>query len=281
MSEESFDAVFAAADTDGKPEKWPRMPGHDPDLGTVRAYLTAAARLPAGWAIESAERHGQHAGDPMTISIRTPGEAPNVEVRFDAQRDCSKPGALRGALAEATDGASRMRYPTAPQASDFYVMTCALAHVATRTTVADETAAWLDDYTAEGTTILGLSLRDRTRAYDALAALQARPVFDAIRARTYIANNLHPDHRWALLIDADSEELWLRTGELATFVRVVLGQRIAQHTLDALVTEVGGERLIREEDRRRTGGRHVALRLYAFPSSQAFPHLYARTREAD
>jgi hypothetical protein len=256
-----------------RPDKWPRLPGHDADLATIRAYLTAAANLPAGWVVESAERHGQYGSDPMTITVRTPGEAPNVVIRFEGQRECSKPAALRAAFAEATDGASRMRNPSPAQAGDYYIGVCALARVTRRAGIADETWAWLHTYTASGTILLGHSLRDRVQRYDALAALQARTEFDVARARRYVANDLHPDYRWTLLIDAESDELWLRVGELTTYVRNVLGERIAQHTLDARVQEIGGERWTMEEDRRRSGMRHIILRFYGFPSAQGFPRL--------
>ena len=272
MSDELDHLLDAAGNNKpGKRVGWPKLPGHDADLTVIRAYLTTAANLPAGWAIDLAERHGRYGSDPLTITVRTPGDAQNIDVRFDSQRDCSKPAALRGAFFEATNGASRMRYPTSAQASDFYGMVCALAHVASHATIADETYAWLHSYLDLAWILEGLTFKPPGR-YDAVCTLQARPEFERKAAQTYVRGDLDPRDRWVAIIDAQTDELWIRTGELAAYLRHVYGTgSLAHHTLDARVSEIGGDREHVEEDRRHAGGRHISLVLYRFPSVQAFP----------
>ena len=251
--------------------RWPRMPGHDADLGEIRSYLTQAAVLPNGWVVESVERHGRYGTDPMTVTIRTPGEAPNIRVRFRNQRDASKPAALRGAFMEATGGACRMRYPKTPEASDFHGMLCALATVADDSTVADETQAWVIEYVERADPVTGHTLRPEGR-YDALQALRGRRQFTKVEALRWINEDLPPGARWALFADAETEEQWIRVGEFATYIRHVVGVgRLGQHTLDALITEIGGERERWEADRRDRGFDHPQLLLYRVPSDLAIP----------
>lgn len=270
-----FGDLHAVADEAGaangkKSNSWPKMPNHDAGLREIQSYLTLAARLPPTWAIERAERHGQHSDNPLTITVRRPGDAPDVQVRFDLQRDCSKPGALRGAFAEATKGMSRMKYPSPAQASDFYVMVCALADVGEVSSRADETEAWLHEYLERAWLMPNMTLVPDAR-YDALCALQARKEFDRVQADRYIRNDLDETERWVGIVDSQTGELWIRAGEFATYMRKVHGTAISQNDLDARIQEYGGERRKLEEDLRKRGGRHITLILYRFPSAQAFP----------
>lgn len=270
-----FDDLRAIADeaiSNGKrPKGWPKLPGHDADLKAIRDYLTTAARLPNDWQIETAERHGRYATDPLTITVRTPGEAGNIQVRFDAQRDCSKAGALRGAFSEATSGASRMKYPKPAEASDFYVMVCALAQVASTATVAEETMAWLHEYLERAWLIENMTLTPDHR-FDALVELQKRPAFDRIQAGRYLAGSLDPRERWVAIVDSRTGELWIRAGEFASYMRHVYGiGSLSQPSLDARIIETGGQRIRLDEDRRSRGGGHVSLVFYRFPTAQAFP----------
>lgn len=263
---------------DGKVRRngWPKeLPGHDADLHQIRDYLNAAAQLPAGYAIVAAERTGQYGSDPMTVTIATPGRTCDWTVRFRNQRDASKPGALRGALGEASHGLARMKYPTPAQASDFYTVLLQLASVASESTVADETIAWLVQYVEKGDPVHA-SLASEGR-YDTLQALRNRSEFDRVAAQRYLREDLEPGKRWTILVDDADEQQWVRAGEFATFVRHILGvQRLAQHALDALVHEAGGERIAFEEDRRRQGFGHPKLVLYRVPSVPAVPTLYAK-----
>lgn len=252
-------------------DSWPKMPGHHVELTAIREYLTTAARLPSGWVVDRAERHGQHGGDPLTLFIRRPGDNDDVNVRFEAQRDCSKPGTLRGAFAEATKGSCRMKYPSPAQASDFYLMVCALADVGVVATTVEETESWLHQYLEHAWVVPDMTLTPDCR-YDALCALQGRREFDRVRAGQYIAGSLDERERWVAIVDSQTDELWIRAGEFAAYMRHVYGVgTLAQHDLDARIRELGGERLRLEEDRRHKNGRHVALVFYRFPSAQAFP----------
>jgi hypothetical protein len=252
-----------------KPKGWPKLPGHDAGPKEIRDYLTHAAQLPRNWQVEAAERHGVHPTDPLSITIRAPQT--NVSVYFEAQRECSKAGALRGAFMEATRGASRMKYPKPAEASDFYAMVCALAHVGSTSTIADETMAWLEEYLDLAHLDERHSLKPPHR-YDTLAWLRRRRLFDRHQANRYISGNLAPDEHWVALVDTETEELWIRAAELASYLRHVYGVGgIAMHTLDARIRELGGERLRVEENRHHGGGEHITIVMYRFPSVQAFP----------
>lgn len=267
---------------DGKVRRngWPKeVPGHDADLHQVRDYLNAAAQLPPGYAIAAAERLGQYGTDPMTVTISTPGRTRDWKVRFRNQRDASKPGALRGALSEATRGLSRMKYPSPAQASDFYGVLLMLANVIEESTPADETVEWLAGYVEHGDVIRG-TLRSSERRYDVLAGIRDRPQFDRTAAQRYLRDDLEPGKRWTVLVDDEHEEQWIRVGEFTAYVRHIIGVgRVGQHTLDALVHEAGGDRLVWEENRRGRGFRHLVVQMYLVPAVQPIPSLYAKQED--
>jgi hypothetical protein len=271
MSSDFDDLHEVLDEPDRRKRGWPKLPGHDASLSVIRDYLTQAANLPAGWIVDLAERHGRYGSDPLTITVRTPGEGDNINVRFDAQRECSKPSALRGAFFEATNGMSRMKYPKPAEASDFYGMVCALARVASTSTIADETEQWLHEYLGLAWVLDGRSLYPPDR-YDTLIDIQRRGEFDRRQAGRYLRGDLDDRERWVAVVDSKTEELWIRVGEFAAYLRHVFGVAgIAQHTLDARVLEFGGEREQLEENRRHRGGKHMTLTFYRFPSVQAFP----------
>jgi len=257
--------------TNGKrSSSWPSVPGHGASLVDIQNYLSTAARMPPLWVIDRAKRHGQHGTNPLSVFIRRPGDLEDIEVRFEAQRDCSKPGTLRGAFAEATRGQCRMKYPSPAQASDFYLMVCALADVGEVSSVAEETEAWLHEYLERAWLMPDMTLVPDFR-YDALCALQARGGFDRVQADRYVRGDLDVQDRWVAIVDSQTGELWFRAGEFATYMRKVYGVSISQADLDARIREFGGQRIRLEEDLRPRGGRHIALVFYRFPSSQAFP----------
>lgn len=261
---------------------WPKMPPHGADLTAIRDYLTQAANLPLGYVVHDIERLGQYGSDPMIVTIRTPGDARNITIRFRNQRDASKPSALRGAFFEATAGASRMKYPKPAEASDFYGMVCALAQVTDDSTTADETAAWVSEYLTNADHLGGYTLT-AIGVHDALEALRARREFTAPQARNWLAGMLAPGDRWTLFVDAQASTQWIRVGEFATYVRHIIGGvgRLGQHTLDALMKEIGSKRVRFESDRRgrtadgRRVGSHPQLWLYRVPSDLAIPSPYA------
>lgn len=263
------------------PKPWPQLPPVGADLDAVRAYLTQAARLPVGLEVYEAERLGRYGSDPMVVTIRTPGDAPNMLVRFQNQRDASKPAALRGAFGEATGGACRMKWPKPSEASDFHLMLCALSTLAVESTKADDTIGWLTGYLADADHVGGTFTGDGL--HEALETLQARQEFNSQRARTWLANDLAPGDRWTLFVDTVTGLQWVRAREFATYVRVVAGVgRLGQHTLDALMAEIGGQRVLRESDTRRIGagnrrvGVRIALWLYRVPGPISIHSVYAR-----
>lgn len=261
---------------------WPKMPPHGADLTTIRGYLTQAARLPLGYVVHDAERLGPYGSDPMIVTVRTPGDAHDITIRFRNQRDASKPSALRGAFFEATLGASRMKYPKPAEASDFYGMVCALARVSEDSTTADETAAWVIEYLTNADHLGGYTLTGNG-VHDALQALRGRQQFTAPQARTWLSGMLAPGDRWTLFVDSETSEEWIRVGEFATYVRHVIGGvgHLGQHALDALMKEIGSRRCLFVSDRRqrtadgRRVGSHPALSLYRVPTPLAIPSPYA------
>ena len=68
------------------------------------------------------------------------------------------------------------------------------------------------------------------------------------------------------MADSADSSRWVRVGELATYVRHLIGVSIAQGTLDARVGEIGGERQ-RIEVRRADG--HAAMVLYRLPNGDS------------
>jgi hypothetical protein len=261
----------------GKRSAWPKLPNFDAAPADIRAYLTEAAELPDGWRVALAERHGPHSTDPMTVFIERNGH-PNVAVRFDSQRTASKPGELRAAFSEATRGVARMRHPSGPQASDFYLMLMALAHVTEQAVIADTTYDWCQGF-IETATILELSF-DHERRYDSLLALRARGEFDGRRARAYINGGLPEGQQHVVVLDPEGVT-WCRAGEFITWVRAMKGEHISQHTLDALLAEVDVDRIPMEVNRRHRGYSKVRLVLYRFPNVPAFPSLVRDERESE
>jgi hypothetical protein len=264
----------------GRSGGWPKLPDLDATLVVIRDYLTTCAALRPGWVVESARRFGQYGNDPLTITVRTPGTDANIEIRFESQRDCAKPAALRGAFAEATKGASRMKYPKPAEASDFYLMVCALAESASTATIADETEAWLHEYLGLAWVLEDLTFEPPHR-YDTLNALRKRREFDRRQAGRYLRGDLDEKEHWTVVVDSESDKLWIRVGELATYMRHVYGiGTLPMHTLDARIRETGGERDHVDEDLRTQGGRHLSLVFYRFPTAQAFPTV-SRMRDSD
>lgn len=247
--------------------KWPRLPSHDASTGELRRYLTTAAGLPAHHQVDRCHRWGPEAADAMTVFVRRPGQAHDLAVRFERQDDAGKPGTLRAAFARWTHGLTRMRHPTVAQALDFLTILCALATVTEEATAADETRAWLEEFERNTRPILGHSIADPERRYDALEVLRAIE-FGRPEAHAFIRRELVPDRWPALLVDDHTGERWVRAGELATYLRHVYGVKggISQSTLDSRLAEIGVARLYMEV-RRPTG--HPKLVLYRLQPGDA------------
>lgn len=224
-------------------KKWPQQPDHYADVGAIRDYLTVAAGLPEHWHVQDACRLGQWGSDAMTLTIRTPGKEPDVTVRFDAQREAAKPATLHQAISAATRGRSRMKYPTPGQACDFFGMCCALAEVMENSTVADETQDWLDEFVTHTWEITGHSLIDTAKRYDGLGEL-CQVAFERLEAQRYLRGDLDDKDLPRLLIDTRTKVRWIRVGDLATYIRHVIGIKggVSQTTLDARLREIGVQR---------------------------------------
>lgn len=250
-----LDDAYAAADagaesvhdplpnTGPKADKWPDLPDHDADLGEIRSYLTRAARFPLLYGIEDVHRHGKRGDDPMTVTVRAPGQVRDLRVRFPRQDDASKPATLRTTMARETNGLSRMKHPSQAQAADFFTMLCALASVTENGTEAENTRAWLDEFLGHVFPLTGHSLADPERRFDALQALRARR-FERPEAEKFRRGELDPLSLPSLLIDDETGEHWVRASELAAYLRHVHGVRdgLAQPTLDSLLEEIGVSR---------------------------------------
>lgn len=252
----------------GKPRAaaWPPLPRPDADRETVRGYLTGALALPAAYRVDRAVRFGPTTSDPVSIWLRREGQHKDTEVRFDELLDLTKPAKLRTTVAAATAGASVMRNPTIVQACDFVAAVCRLAELLDRSTVADETRDWLDEFLGHCRRIPDRSLADPEQRLDALTTLRGVPEFDRVQAGAYLRREL-PRESWpALVIDSVSGERWIRAGEFQAYMRHVYGTTVRASTLNARLREIGAERLPCEVN--RPGLAHIRLVMYRLPPEQ-------------
>lgn len=237
-------------DDDGAPARpakktnWPRMPDHDKGIGAVRDYLTAASRFPEGWRAALCERFGLQGTDAMELIFSGP-EGESLHVRFDTQAHAGKPATLRAVMASQTSGLSRMRHPSQGQAADFYTMCCALARALESASTADVTREDLRAFLEESHPVTGHGLTKRETLRAGLTVLRARSEWRRKNATRYLQTpdqELDQRDRPICLVDAVTEERWVRAGELATWFRhVATGYQggLSQVSLDGLLVEIG------------------------------------------
>jgi hypothetical protein len=241
----------------------PPLPGHGHTLTELRDWLTTALAPPPGYLVTAFERAGRLRPDPCTLTLDAPGGG-RVTYRWSEQRELWSASGLRASVYAQCDGLLRVPPLSKAELEDVWAALCMLAQVLVDQDDRDETREWLGGFLAVAEVLNGVTLAPTGRA-DALAALRGRGQFTRRAAMEMGDPTVDPRAllRPVVLIDSADAARWVRAGELATYLRHVVGVTIAQTTLDARVGEIGGKR---ERMERRTGGtRHPAIVLYRLP----------------
>jgi hypothetical protein len=210
------------------------------------------------------ERAGRMRGDPCKLTLEAPGGG-RVSYRWNEQRDLWSAASLRASVYSQCDGHLRVPALSKAELEDIWAALCSLAQVLVDQDERDETREWLGGFLAVAEPLNGVTLTP-AGATDAVAALRARGQFTRRAAMEMGDPAVDPRKlfRPVVVIDSADASQWVRSGELATYVRHVVGVTpLAQTTLDSRMAEIGGKRKLME---RRTGdGRHPAFVLYRLP----------------
>jgi hypothetical protein len=261
---------FTATDADkverkkGKPRPRGTLP-YLPDEQTpeaLREWLTLAFRPLKGYKLQGFERLGREKNHPATLTFRNGRE--DRTYRFGRQGDLAGRN-MRTVVLAVTDGELQMPHLTGSEIEDVWAMLCTLGRVATEHDEVDEAREWIEALLPVTLPLVGYSLVSDSR-HDALMALRHAGEFtrgDAEALRR--GGDERYQQRPARLIDSQTGEQWLRAGEVAAYVRWVLGvEPLAHSTLRARLAEIGIKGRY-YEDRRRP---HPKLALYRL--SEAF-----------
>src|SRR5262245_17273314 len=243
-----------------KARPWPRALGDLAEPGEIRPYLTEAAGLLPGWVIEEAIAWGDGPLTALSLFARIPG-GDRLEIRFDKQDQIDTPKILRQTFLRETGGRANMRLLTIAQAGDFYRAALLLAKHKRTETAAQEAQGWLEDYLAVTRTLVGHSLADPERRFDALQELRKRE-FTRVEAQAYVRGDLDYNDRPALLLDSFTADRWIRAGEFLTYLRFVWGIQggISGSTLTARMSEIHVPGVWMEV---RRAGAHPRLKVFA------------------
>lgn len=261
---------FTAADGEqverkrGKPRPRGTLPYLPDEWGPepLRDWLTLAFRPGPDWRVQSFERTGRDKNAPCSIVVRNGRE--QTTYRFSRQRDLTG-ASLRAAVIGVSDAKLRMPHLTPGEVEDVWAALCGLGDVLSEHDEADEARDWVEALLPVTLPLTGYTLVPDGR-HDALMALRhagefARGDAEALRR----GGDDRYQQRPARFVDVQTAEHWLRAGEVATFVRWVLGVEPLSHaTLRARLSEVGVEGRYFEDHRPP----HPKLALYRL--SEAF-----------
>lgn len=238
---------FTATDADkverkkGKPRPRGTLP-YLPDEQTpeaLREWLTLAFRPLKGYKLQGFERLGREKNHPATLTFRNGRE--DRTYRFGRQGDLAGRN-MRTVVLAVTDGELQMPHLTGSEIEDVWAMLCTLGRVATEHDEVDEAREWIEALLPVTLPLVGYSLVSDSR-HDALMALRHAGEFtrgDAEALRR--GGDERYQQRPARLIDSQTGEQWLRAGEVAAYVRWVLGvEPLAHSTLRARLVEIGIE----------------------------------------
>lgn len=208
----------------------PYLPDTD-DPEVLRDWLTLAFRPPPGWTIHSFERTGRDRRDPATLLVINGRES--KPYRFDRQADLVGTS-LRSAVLAIADGKLRMPHLTGGEIEDVWAALCMLGQVLTEWDERDEARKW-----CEQMIVATMPLRGHTLAPDgrhaALMALKSAGEFTRPDALSLVrpgnADEQRYQQRPARFVDETTGEQWLRAGEMATYLRWVLGVEPLSHKL--------------------------------------------------
>jgi hypothetical protein len=222
-----------------KPRPKGKLPYLPDDFSTdpLRNWLTIACRPLPGWRVWGFTRAGRGRNDPCSLILAGPaGE--RSEVRFNTQVGLrSQP---RITLAAMTDSVLRLPPLSKTEVEDLWIALCGLGAVVEAQDERDEAREWVEEMVRVSEPLTGYSLVRETR-HDALMALKDRGEFSRLHAQELLRR---PDRDWphrpTRLIDARTEEQWLRAGETAVYVRHIIGvNNLPTATLRARFDEIG------------------------------------------
>lgn len=243
--------------------KLPPLPGHGTTLGDLRQWLTTALGPPPGYILQDFTRAGRQKTDPCELVLEAPGGG-RVAYRFNEQRELSTPSSLRAAIAAVTDSLCRVPALTRSEQEDIWIGLCALAEVLVQQDDRDEMRDWLEGFLRTAAHINGLTFEPEGQ-FDALLALQRRRLFTRAAALALSDPNIAPEQKTRPVVvhDGKTSRLWVRAGELATYLRHVVGTGpMPQSALDGRMAEVGADRMYFEK---RIEEKHPHAVLYQLP----------------
>ena len=225
------------------------------DTELLHLWLTAAFRPPKGFEFEAFDRSGTRKDTPGSIIFRNGRE--RRRFRFDRQAELQSQG-LRMAVAGVTAGWLQMPHLTASEIEDVWVGLCRIARVMTEYDDRDEAVKWMHQLLDESTALRGHTL-DGERRHDGLMAIRSQGEFVRRDAEQLVRGSDGWQRRPIRFVDEATNRQYVRSGEAATFVRYVVGERILspQH-LRARLVEISVE-WQHHEDRRPP---HPKLNLY-------------------
>ena len=241
-----------------------------PDWGTharepLRDWLTQALCHRAGDRILAFTRHGRQKSDGCELLLEQAGGARRA---FDLgpQGGLQSPTSMKAALASASDGYLRLKAPSNAEKEDVWIALCSLAKVLVDQDDRDETHDWVAGHCKTAVIERDLTFEPEER-FDTLEALKARPEFTRQAAHNLSDVTLRLKNsqlvRPTLIVDSVTDREWIRAGELATYVRHVVGAGpLSQSTLDGRMSAIGAERHALEE---REGKAHPRIVLYLLP----------------
>jgi len=237
-----------------------------PDQGVsdieYRDWLTTAVGCPSGLRFESFTRHGSQLQDACTFTISVPG-GETMSFRSIQQRLAS-PSSVRAEIAYASHGLLRPAHLSRGELEDIWIAMLTLSNIVDSQTEADETWSWLTRYQAECDPVTGLTFT-RDGRFDALAALQRRPVWGRVQASD--REQCPPGRRPSWVVDDVTGEQYVRVSELLAFVRYSVGATpMGAAALTARMHEIGAKRMFYET---RRGDLHPRMTLYLLPAESS------------
>jgi hypothetical protein len=215
--------------------KLPWLPDGD-NVEELRAWLTMAFRPPQGWSVAGFERNGRNKNDACALVLQNGREAKRL--RFDRQRDIRTDP--RGEVLGVSDGWLKAPHLTPGEIEDVWAALCTLGRVLSEHDEVDEMREAIESMLPATMPLPGYSLVPDGR-HDALMALRqagefTRPDAEQLRRGTDERYQQRPIR----FVDSQTGEQWLRAGEVATYLRWVLGVEPLSHaSLRARLIEIG------------------------------------------
>jgi hypothetical protein len=204
----------------------------------LRAWLTRACRPEEGFGLSTFERLGREGRDPCVL-VFTNGREGSRRFRIKRQIDLMRNP--RMVLGSVSDGWLDVPHLTPGEVEDVWMALCRLGSVLTEHDEVDQAREWVEAFVPVTLPLNGYSLVPDTR-HDALMAIRRAGTF----AKGDALSMLRPsdDQRFAQrptrFVDSNTGEQWVRPGELATYLRFVIGVEPLPHsTLRARLREIG------------------------------------------